>query len=80
MTSMEWFNEPSKWSNDDGHIYGQVVHGDRTTTATFSATPLTGRFDQVGLALRIDSDNWSKTGVEVVDEQPQARPSGRATS
>ncbi|GLZ35871.1 hypothetical protein Lesp02_80580 [Lentzea sp. NBRC 105346] len=56
---------------DNGHIYGQVVQGDCTITATFSAS-LTGRFDQAGVALRIDADNWIKTGVELIEAGPQA--------
>ncbi|TWP49362.1 DUF1349 domain-containing protein [Lentzea tibetensis] len=66
-----WHTTGNGVFRDNGHIYGDVVPGDCTVTATFSAT-LTGRFDQVGVALRIDSDNWIKTGVELVEAGPQA--------
>lgn len=56
---------------DNGHIHGRVVSGDCTVTATFSAA-LTAEFDQVGVALRIDADNWIKTGVELVAGELQA--------
>jgi regulation of enolase protein 1 (concanavalin A-like superfamily) len=55
---------------DNGHILGRWIEGDFTLTATF-AGDYTHQYDQAGIALRIDAENWIKTGIELVDGQYQ---------
>lgn len=51
---------------DNGHFYYRRVRGDFTTQVK-----LTGEYhdlyDQAGLMVRIDAENWMKCGVEFVD-------------
>ncbi|MEV4318542.1 DUF1349 domain-containing protein [Actinocrispum sp. NPDC049592] len=55
---------------DNGHILGRWTEGDFTLQATF-AGQYTHQYDQAGIALRIDAENWVKTGIELVDGQYQ---------
>ena len=51
---------------DNGHFYYRRISGDFTTTVK-----ATGQYhdlyDQAGLMVRIDAENWMKCGVEFVD-------------
>ncbi|WP_438750866.1 DUF1349 domain-containing protein [Pararhizobium sp. O133] len=51
---------------DSGHAYLRRVSGDFTASAT-----ITGRYetlyDQAGLMLRLDENNWIKCGIEYTD-------------
>lgn len=51
---------------DNGHVLGRDVEGDFTFTATFAGA-YRDLYDQAGVMLRIDEENWIKTGVELVD-------------
>jgi regulation of enolase protein 1 (concanavalin A-like superfamily) len=55
---------------DTGHVRGRWVEGDCSVTTTFSAD-YTDLYDQAGVALRIDAENWIKAGVELVDGEFQ---------
>jgi regulation of enolase protein 1 (concanavalin A-like superfamily) len=55
---------------DTGHILGRTLEGDFTLSATFAGS-YTDQYDQAGIALRIDSSNWIKTGIELVDGHHQ---------
>ncbi|HWK32321.1 MAG TPA: DUF1349 domain-containing protein [Hyphomicrobium sp.] len=54
------------FERDSGHFYHWTVRGDFTASLTFD-----GRYeqlyDQAGLMLRIDEQNWIKLGVEFSD-------------
>ena len=89
--SMTWFNEPEKWSVDNGTLTMQVTgqsdywrvshYGFTVDDGPFLYTERGGefeakvkasgaykdRFDQAGLMLRIDHENWIKAGIEYVD-------------
>jgi uncharacterized protein len=51
---------------DSGHVRGRWVDGDCAVTASFSAD-YAEQYDQAGIALRIDPENWIKAGIELVD-------------
>lgn len=55
---------------DTGHLRGAEMPGDLVLTATFAAD-YRDRYDQAGLALRLDERNWIKTGIELVDGRRQ---------
>jgi regulation of enolase protein 1 (concanavalin A-like superfamily) len=56
--------------HDTGHILGRTVEGDFTLRATFTGE-YTDQYDQAGIALRVDAENWIKTGIELVDGRQQ---------
>jgi regulation of enolase protein 1 (concanavalin A-like superfamily) len=56
---------------DNGHVLAREVSGDFTLRTRF-AGGYTHQYDQAGAMLRIDAENWIKTGVEYVDGQQQA--------
>jgi regulation of enolase protein 1 (concanavalin A-like superfamily) len=51
------------FTRDTGHFYGQTVQGDFVV-----AVKVTGQYktlyDQAGLMLRVDEQNWMKCGIE----------------
>jgi regulation of enolase protein 1 (concanavalin A-like superfamily) len=51
---------------DSAHMFGRVLPGDLGVTATFGAE-YAEQYDQAGVMLRIDENNWIKTGAEFVD-------------
>lgn len=51
---------------DDGHFLGRRVEGDFTAVLTFDAD-YTELYDQAGLMIRRDAQNWLKTGIEYSD-------------
>ena len=55
---------------DTGHVRGRWVDGDCAVSTTFSAD-YAELYDQAGIALRIDEENWIKAGVELVDGEFQ---------
>ena len=55
---------------DTGHILGTDKAGDFVLTVTFSGE-YTEQYDQAGIAIRLDEENWVKSGVELVDGQQQ---------
>ncbi|WNV82521.1 DUF1349 domain-containing protein [Umezawaea sp. Da 62-37] len=61
-----WRTTHYGYDRDTAHIRGQWLSGDFTITTTFTGD-YTEQFDQAGLALRIDAENWVKAGVEWVD-------------
>jgi regulation of enolase protein 1 (concanavalin A-like superfamily) len=52
------------WTTDSGHFYHRSVTGDFTAEVTVAAEHTT-LFDQAGLMLRADEQNWVKSGVEL---------------
>jgi uncharacterized protein len=55
---------------DTGHILGRTMAGDFTLRATFQGD-YQHQYDQAGIALRVDTENWIKTGIELVDGHQQ---------
>lgn len=51
---------------DDGPFYYSQRGGEFEVTAKISGE-YKNRFDQMGLMLRIDEENWIKTGIEYID-------------
>ncbi|MFF3671383.1 DUF1349 domain-containing protein [Microtetraspora malaysiensis] len=64
-----WQKTHYGFTHDNGHIFGRVMNGDLRITATFELD-WSEQYDQAGVALRIDEENWIKTGVELVDGAP----------
>ncbi len=54
LEKMQWFNEPEQWEIKDKSL-------------SMFVTPQSDRFDQAGLMLRIDHENYIKAGIEFVD-------------
>lgn len=51
---------------DDGHLRYRTVTGDFTASVLFSGS-YEKLYDQAGLMVRIDEENWVKAGIEFVD-------------
>lgn len=51
---------------DNGHFYHFSVPGDFTFTACINGTYAT-QYDQAGLMVRLDSENWMRCGTELID-------------
>ncbi|WP_406363763.1 DUF1349 domain-containing protein (plasmid) [Streptomyces sp. NBC_00715] len=51
---------------DDGHFLGAEVTGDFTAQVTLSGQ-YEALYDQMGLMVRVNQNNWVKTGVEFTD-------------
>jgi regulation of enolase protein 1 (concanavalin A-like superfamily) len=58
---------------DDGPCLFATVPMNKAITATaeFTIGGTTRQFDQAGLCVRLDSDHWLKTGIEIVDGIPR---------
>lgn len=52
---------------DNGHFYFQRVSGDFTLEVKFSGS-YNSLYDHAGLMIRLDAENWLKTGIEYVNE------------
>lgn len=61
-----WNNTFYGFKHDNGHFLGREVTGDFSIEVTFSANYAT-LYDQAGVMLRVDADNWLKTGTEFTD-------------
>jgi hypothetical protein len=55
---------------DTGHILGVDKAGDFELTVTFSGG-YREQYDQAGIAIRLDGENWLKSGIELVDGRQQ---------
>ena len=73
VLSMTTGNETDFWQGtyygfhrDDGHFLGLRTKGDFTAELTFDAKYQT-LYDQAGLMVRRDSQNWVKAGIEFSD-------------
>jgi uncharacterized protein len=51
---------------DNGHFFFQEVRGDFTITLRIDGR-YKDLYDQAGLMLRVDAENWIKTGIEFFD-------------
>jgi regulation of enolase protein 1 (concanavalin A-like superfamily) len=63
-----WRKTRNGAERDNGHFYYQILSGDKSFTAIVNVRgEYNARYDQAGLMLRIDENNWIKCGVEYVD-------------
>lgn len=51
---------------DNGHFYGAKTNGDFTAVVTFDGQ-YDAQYDQIGMMMRVDAQNWLKTGIELSD-------------
>jgi len=58
-----WQRTHYGFRNDNGHCLLQNVSGDFAVAAEVEFKPQ-GKYDQCGLVLRLDADNWIKASVE----------------
>ncbi len=58
-------------TRDNGHFYYQPVRGDFVAEVSFSAA-YAALYDQAGLMLRLDAENWIKCGIELFNVQQHA--------
>ena len=65
-----WRTTHYGYVRDTGHVLGAELEVDFTLTATF-AGGYREQYDQAGIALRIDAENWIKSGIELVDGHQQ---------
>jgi regulation of enolase protein 1 (concanavalin A-like superfamily) len=56
---------------DTGHVLAREVSGDFRLRTSFTGA-YTHQYDQAGAMLRIDAENWVKTGIEFVDGRQHA--------
>lgn len=64
-----WNNTHYGFKHTNGHFYGRLTEGDFSAEAMFSAH-YANLYDQAGVMLRVDDDNWLKTGIEFTDGLP----------
>ena len=57
--------EPPLYVVDNGHFLYETVRGD-FSASSFASGDYNAQYDQVGLFLRQDADNWLKASVEVI--------------
>lgn len=56
---------------DSGHFYYQEIHGDFVVEVKVNGH-YEALYDQAGLMLRVDEENWIKTGIEYFDSRQHA--------
>jgi uncharacterized protein len=56
---------------DSGHFYYLVVDGDFVVEARINGQ-YEALYDQAGLMLRVDAENWIKTGIEYFEQRQHA--------
>lgn len=61
-----WRLSPTIFGGDNGHFYYQRQTGDFQADVEFSGEYAV-TYDQAGLMVRIDEDNWIKCGIEFID-------------
>ena len=72
--SLETGNKTDFWQDtyygfnrDDGHFFGAAIEADFTAILEFEGFYNT-LYDQAGLMLRLDHNNWVKAGIEFSDQ------------
>lgn len=61
-----WNNTFYGFKHGNGHFLATEVTGDFSVEVTFSAD-YAALYDQAGVMLRVDAENWLKTGIEFMD-------------
>jgi regulation of enolase protein 1 (concanavalin A-like superfamily) len=62
-----WRGTLVDYVKDSGHFYYEPVTGDFIATVRFSGA-YRDQYDQAGLFVRIDEENWMKCGIEIVND------------
>jgi uncharacterized protein len=68
MESDFWNNTFYGFVHGNGHLYSQQAEDDFSAVVSFRAD-YTSLYDQAGLMLRVDEDNWIKAGIEYTDDE-----------
>lgn len=68
-----WRQTHHGYTVDSAHQFGRILGGDLKIATTFDAD-YAEQYDQAGAILRIDEQNWIKTGVEWVDGTRRSAP------
>jgi uncharacterized protein len=66
-----WRKTHYGFTRDNGHFYFQEVRGDFTAEVRVNGQ-YKDLYDQAGLMLRVDAENWIKTGIEFFDNYQHA--------
>ena len=66
-----WRKTHYGFTRDSGHFFYQEVQGDFEVTLRVTSG-YKDLYDQAGLMLRVDEENWIKTGIEFFDQQQHA--------
>ncbi len=66
-----WRKTHYGFTRDSGHFYAQTVRGDFVIDVKISGQ-YRALYDQAGLMLRVDENNWIKCGIEFVNGVQQA--------
>lgn len=66
-----WRKTHYGFTRDNGHFFFQEVRGDFAVEVRVIGK-YHDLYDQAGLMLRVDADNWIKTGIEFFDNQQHA--------
>jgi regulation of enolase protein 1 (concanavalin A-like superfamily) len=61
-----WRKTHYGFTRDNGHFFFQEIRGDFALTLRIDGR-YTDLYDQAGLMLRVDAENWIKTGIEFFD-------------
>ena len=64
-----WRQTHYGFTRDTGHFFGAEVVGDFTAALRIRAT-YEALYDQAGLMVRVDAENWLKAGIELSDGVP----------
>ena len=67
------FYEPTLLKDDGSFLYTVVPQRSMpiTVSTSFTLHNPNSQFDAAGIMIRLDSNHWIKTGIEVVDQQPR---------
>lgn len=66
------FYEPVLVKDDGPCLFATVpIHKAIMATCSFTIGGKTRQFDQAGICVRLDSEHWLKTGIEIVDGKPR---------
>ena len=66
-----WRKTHYGFTRDSGHFYFQEIHGDFEVEIRINGG-YEALYDQAGLMLRVDEENWIKTGIEYFDNRQHA--------
>lgn len=66
-----WRKTHYGFTRDSGHFFYQEIRGDFTVEVRVNGR-YEALYDQAGLMLRVDSENWIKTGIEYFDNLQHA--------
>ncbi len=66
-----WRDTAYGFRHEDGHALLRPWEPGTAVEVSFALDGFTGQFDQAGLLVRVDDENWVKAGVELSDGHPQ---------